>query len=85
MAGRDSGGDIFDMAQKGTSVPESAAEPRIIPSKPRPGEAADMDDPNQLGSTSLAGAATNAGDIPRVCSTYQLDLMPCADLLLDCK
>lgn len=54
------------MAAKGTTVPESAAEPRHIKSVPRPGEGADSSDPNQLGSTTLAGAATNAGDIPRV-------------------
>lgn len=65
MSGRDSGGDIFDMAQKGTSVPEDSAVPRTIPSKPRPGEALE-DDPNQLGGADLAGAATNPTDIPRV-------------------
>ena len=66
QAGRESGGDIFDMAEKGTSVPETAAEPRHIKSVPRPGEGADADDPNQLGGTTLADAATNATDIPRV-------------------
>lgn len=66
QAGRESGGDIFDMAQKGTTVPESAAEPRHIKSVPRSGEAADSGDPNQIGGTTLAEAATNAGDIPRV-------------------
>lgn len=65
MSGRDSGGDIFDMAAKGTSVPEDSAVPRHIKSVPRPGEAADAHDPNQLGGATLADAATNAGDIPR--------------------
>lgn len=68
MSGRDSGGDIFDMAEKGTTVPEDAAVPRHIKSVPRPGEAADANDPNQLGAATLADAATNADDIPRVCS-----------------
>lgn len=66
QAGRASGGDIFDMAKDGTHVPESAAQPRHIKSVPRPGEAADSDDPNALGATNLAEAATNASDIPRV-------------------
>lgn len=66
MSGRNSGGDINDMAVSGTSVPEDAAAPRHIKSVPAPGQAADASDPNQLGSTDLAGAATNAQDIPRV-------------------
>lgn len=66
MSGRNSGGDLYDMAQDGTSVPEDSAVPRHIKSVPRPGQAADSSDPNQLGSTDLAGAATNAQDIPRV-------------------
>ena len=74
MSGRNSGGDIFDMAKDGTSVPEDSAVPRHIKSVPRPGEAADDADPNQLGATDLAGAATNSGDIPRVshlcCTTF---------------
>jgi len=69
MSGRDSGGDIFDMAQKGTTVPEDSAVPRHIPSKPRPGEGADSDDLSQLGGKTLADAATNATDIPRVSSS----------------
>ena len=70
MSGRDSGGDIYDMAQKGTSVPEDSAVPRHIKSVPRPGEAADSSDPNQLGGSTLADAATNAVDIPRVSRIY---------------
>lgn len=65
--GRNSGGDLFDMAKDGTSVPGSAAEPRTIPSKPRPDQIASASDPNQIGGTNLAEAADNQGDIPRVC------------------
>ena len=54
------------MAKDGTTVPEDSAVPRHIKSVPRPGQAADSSDPNQLGGTTLAEAATNAGDIPRV-------------------
>ena len=64
MSGRDSGGDIFDMAKDGTTVPENSAVPRHIKSVPRPGEAAEDKDPNQLGGTNLADAATNSDDIP---------------------
>lgn len=66
MSGRDSGGDILDMAAKGTSVPEDAAAPRHIKSVPRPGQAADDADSTDLGAANLAEAATNATDIPRV-------------------
>ncbi len=66
QSGRDSGGDLFDMAKDGTTVPESSAEPNLIPSKPRPDQIASADDPNYIGGTNLAEAATNAGDIPRV-------------------
>ena len=64
--GRDSGGDLFDMAKDGTKVPGSIAEPRTIPSKPRPDQVVNPDDPNQIGGTNLAEAADNQGDIPRV-------------------
>ena len=66
QSGPNSGGDLSDMAVKGTTVPEDSAKPRLIPSKPRPDQIASADDPNQLGGTSLADAATNAEDIPRV-------------------
>jgi hypothetical protein len=61
--GRNSGGDLFDMAKDGTTVPGSAAEPRVIPSKPRPDQVASD---NELGGVNLADAADNATDIPRV-------------------
>lgn len=70
MSGRDSGGDLFDMAKDGTTVPEDSAKPRHIPSVPRPDQIADGSDPNQLGGASLADAATNAEDIPRVSSGF---------------
>lgn len=66
QSGRDSGGDLFDMAEKGTTVPEDSAKPRLIPSKPRPDQIASDADPNYIGGTTLAEAADNAGDIPRV-------------------
>ncbi len=60
------GGDLFDMAKDGTTVPEDAAKPRIIPSVPRPDQIASESDPNSLEGADLAGAADNAQDIPRV-------------------
>jgi hypothetical protein len=66
QSGPNSGGDLSDMAVEGTTVPSDAAQPRVIPSKPRPDQIASADDPNQMGGTNLADAATNAQDIPRV-------------------
>lgn len=63
-------GDLFDMAKDGTTVPEDAAKPRIIPSKARPDQIASEPDPNSLGASDLAGAADNAQDIPRVSSLF---------------
>jgi hypothetical protein len=60
------GGDLFDMAEDGTTVPEDAAKPRIIPSKPRPDQISSEPDPNSFGGSNLADAADNAQDIPRV-------------------
>ena len=57
------GGDLSDMAVSGTSIPGDAGKMNIIPSVPRPDQ---ISDPNDLGSDSLAGAADNATDIPRV-------------------
>ncbi len=65
-SGRNSGGDLFDLAEKGTTVPEDSAKPRLIPSVPRPDQIASETDPNALGGRSLAEAADNASDIPRV-------------------
>jgi hypothetical protein len=65
-----SGADLFDMAKDGTTVPEDSAKPRFIPSVARPDEygttKASEADPNFLGGTNLAEAATNVSDIPRV-------------------
>ncbi|ETN40447.1 uncharacterized protein HMPREF1541_04724 [Cyphellophora europaea CBS 101466] len=69
--GPNSGGDLFDMAKDGTKVPESAAQPNLIPSKPRPDQIASASDPNQIGGANLAEAADNQGDIPR--STRDVD------------
>lgn len=79
QSGPNSGGDLFDMAEEGTRVPEDAAKPRYIPSKPRPDEIASETDPNNLGGRNLAEAATNAGDIPRV--SYQKCRTTCTDHL----
>jgi hypothetical protein len=46
------GGDLFDMAAEGTSMPNDAGKMNTIPSKPRPGE-------------NDRGGATNPTDIPR--------------------
>lgn len=60
-------GDLSDLAIKGTTVPEDAAKPRVIPSVPRPGQATES--AQNFGSTDLAGAAGNAQDISRVSAT----------------
>jgi hypothetical protein len=65
------GGDLFGMARDGTTVPEDAAKPRLIPSKPRPDQIASDPNPNSFGGSTLADAADNAQDIPRVCPTPQ--------------
>ena len=61
------GGSLSDMAVEGTTVPEDAAKPRVIPSVPRPGQVTDTaSDPNDLGATDTAAAADNPQDISRV-------------------
>ena len=65
-SGRNSGGDLFDMAKDGTSVPDNSAEPRLIPSKAPSVQIASETDPNNLGGRTLHEAADNAGDVPRV-------------------
>ena len=63
------GGSITDMAVEGTTVPSDAAKPRYIPAVPREGQATESSsDPNDLGTTDLAGQADNPGDMPRVSS-----------------
>lgn len=72
------GGSLSDMAVSGTTVPSSSAEPYIIPSVPRPDQTTDSSsDPNDLGTTDLAGAADNASDMPK--ST--LDTAPSSSII----
>ena len=69
MAPSDSkqGGDLFDMAKDGTSIPNDAGKMNILPSVPRPDQITDpTNDPNNLGSVDVEGAADNATDISRV-------------------
>lgn len=75
QSGPKSGGDLFDLAKDGTTVPEDSAKPRLISSKPRPDQIASEADPNYIGGTTLAEAADNAGDIPRVCTTSCLRVL----------
>jgi len=56
------GGDLFDMAAEGTSIPNDAGVMNTIPSKPRPGQGEDAATANR---SNLAGAADNPTDIPR--------------------
>ena len=61
------GGDLFDMAKDGTTMPNDAGKHNLIPSVPRPDQVTDStNDPNNLGGSDLASAADNATDIPRV-------------------
>ncbi|MCJ1236703.1 hypothetical protein MMC14_004685 [Varicellaria rhodocarpa] len=60
------GGDLFDMAKDGTSMPNDAGKMNILPSVPRPDQITDpATDPNNLGSVDVEGAADNATDISR--------------------
>lgn len=57
------GGDLADMAKKGTSIPGDAGQQRIIPSVPRPGQ--ETLPAEGLGPADTALAADNATNIPR--------------------
>ena len=57
------GGDLFDMAKDGTSIPGDAGKQNLIPSVPRPDQIATD---NETGAITEAGAADNATDISRV-------------------
>lgn len=57
------GGDLFDMAKDGTTIPNDAGKQNIIPSVPRPDQ---VNDPNDIGAPDLARAADNPNDVPRV-------------------
>lgn len=56
------GGDLYEMAKDGTTVPNDAGVMNLIPSKPRPDQIASDD---ELGGVDLASAASNATDMPR--------------------
>ncbi|KAI9820017.1 MAG: hypothetical protein M1827_006588 [Pycnora praestabilis] len=61
------GGDLFDMAAEGTSIPNDAGKQRLIPSVPRPDQMTE-DTTNTkagLGAPDEASAADNATDMPR--------------------
>ena len=61
------GGDLFDMAKDGTTMPNDAGKMNLIPSVPRPDQMTDDNNfGNNLGADSLAGAADNPTDISRV-------------------
>ena len=63
MASRDphQGGDLFDMAAEGTSMPNDAGKMNTIPSKPRPGEGEGTVNANR---NPLADGASNPAEIP---------------------
>lgn len=58
------GGDLYDMAAKGTKIPNDAGKMNLIPSVPRPDQ---LDESNNrdLGDADLASAADNPIDISR--------------------
>ena len=61
------GGDLFDMAKDGTTMPNDAGKMNLIPSVPRPDQMTDDNNfGNNLGADNLAGAADNPTDISRV-------------------
>ena len=69
------GGDLFDMAKDGTSMPNDAGKMNLLPSVPRPDQITDpATDPNNLGSVDVEGAADNATDISRVGKLYPSSL-----------
>ena len=63
------GGDLFDMAKDGTTMPNDAGKHNLIPSVPRPDQISDT--PNDLGASDLQRAADNPTDISRV-NTYPI-------------
>jgi hypothetical protein len=61
------GGSLSDLAVKGTTVPNDAGRPNLIPSVPRPDQTpSTSEDPNDLGDHDLAVVADTPTDIPRV-------------------
>ena len=71
------GGDLFDMAKDGTSIPGDAGKQNLIPSVPRPDQIATE---NETGAINYGGAADNATDISRVRSNH---LVPSTLILSD--
>ncbi|KAL9116268.1 MAG: hypothetical protein Q9187_007210, partial [Circinaria calcarea] len=57
------GGDLFDMAKDGTTMPNDAGKQNLIPSVPRPDQISDS--PNDFGAPDLQRAAENPTDISR--------------------
>jgi hypothetical protein len=62
------GGDLFDMAKDGTTMPNDAGKHNLIPSVPRPDQIAD--------DSTDPGAADNPTDIPRVRLIFPSSLPP---------
>lgn len=58
------GGDLFDMAKDGTTMPNDAGKQNLIPSVPRPDQISDSS--NDPGAPDLQRAADNPTDISRV-------------------
>ncbi|KAI4137121.1 MAG: hypothetical protein L6R39_007470 [Caloplaca ligustica] len=71
------GGSLTDMAVEGTTVPSDSATQRTIPSVPRPDQTTALNDPNDLGTTDLAGQADNTNDMPKSVQ----DNAPTADII----
>lgn len=61
------GGSIFDMASKGTTIPNDAGKMNTIPSVPRPDQRVEhfAFDNDGLAKPTTATAADNATDMPR--------------------
>ncbi|KAJ5090899.1 hypothetical protein N7532_009583 [Penicillium argentinense] len=61
------GGSLFDMAAKGTSIPNDAGKMNTIPSVPRPDQRSEhfLYDNEGIAQPNPATAADNATDLPR--------------------
>lgn len=58
------GGDLYDMAAKGTQIPNDAGKMNLIPSVPRPDQLDEFNN-RDLGDAELSVAADNPIDIAR--------------------
>ncbi|CEL06016.1 hypothetical protein BJX68DRAFT_271684 [Aspergillus pseudodeflectus] len=67
MSSPHQGGSLYDMAEKGTKIPNDAGLMNTIPSVPRPDQLAENPDYDYrgLGEPSTAFAADNPTDMPR--------------------